>query len=182
MNNLNIDKTNTYVVDNFMCKNFINLSDEEIRMVLEWRNAPVIRQSMYNTDEISYESHRAYIENLKDRDDRYYWLVFNEDKPFGVIDLIDVDKEERKSDFGYYIRPDAHNSGEGLQFVYAMFKFFFSLGIEELHSSVHINNKKAIVIDKYFGSRFREEDTFEMNGEKYVPFELPKAVFEKKFK
>lgn len=182
MTGLNVNKHTVYTINNFRYKNFIDLTEDEIRMVWEWRNAPEVRLSMYNKDGIPYDSHVKYIENLKNRDDRYYWLVYKNEEALGVIDLVDVDESRTKAEFGYYLQPESQNSGEGLNFVYATFKLFFQLGIEILESSVNIENKKAIVIDKYFGCKFEDANIFELNGEKYIPFVLQKMVFLKKFK
>lgn len=182
MDGLKVDKHTVYTINNFRYKNFVDLTEDEIRMVWEWRNAPEVRLSMYNTDEIPFDSHVRFIENLKNRDDRYYWLVYKDDEAFGVIDLVDVDEYRTKAEFGYYIRPEFQNNGEGLNFVYAALKLYFQVGIKALESSVNVENKKAIVIDKYFGSKFDEANVFELNGEKYIPFVLQKSVFEKKFK
>ena len=38
-------------------KNFVNLTDEEIKLVHTERNKSVIREKMYNQNEIPFESH-----------------------------------------------------------------------------------------------------------------------------
>lgn len=182
MDGLKVEKNRLYSIGEFDFKNFTELDDNEIRMVLEWRNNLLIRKQMYSKDEISYDSHVSYIERLKLREDRYYWLVYKSNIPFGVIDLVDINETREVAEFGYYMRPDCFNSGEGLNFVYNSIKFFFHLGIKELFSSVNVNNRQAIVVDKYLGCQIKEEEIYELEGDKYYPITLSKEVFEKRFK
>ena len=67
--------------------NFIDLSLEEKIMVLGWRNHPEIRKWMYNQDEIKLEEHLNFIDSLKLRKDKLYFLVKKEDEFIGVIDF-----------------------------------------------------------------------------------------------
>ena len=45
--------------------NFINLSLDERKMILEWRNSPNIKKYMYTQDNISLENHLKFINTLK---------------------------------------------------------------------------------------------------------------------
>ncbi len=55
--------------------NFVDMSLDEKKMVLEWRNHPNIRKYMYNRYTISLEEHLNYIESLKNAKDKRYFLV-----------------------------------------------------------------------------------------------------------
>ncbi len=44
--------------------NFINLNEDEIRLVLSWRNNPTIKKWMYTKEDISLEDHLNFIKSL----------------------------------------------------------------------------------------------------------------------
>ncbi|MFA5455040.1 MAG: UDP-4-amino-4,6-dideoxy-N-acetyl-beta-L-altrosamine N-acetyltransferase [Sulfurimonas sp.] len=93
--------------------NFTDLTLEEKKMVLLWRNHPTIKQWMYNNDDISLENHLNFIETLKDCTDRLYFLVKRDDDYIGVIDFTNIDKESKSSEFGLYASPYAKIAGIG---------------------------------------------------------------------
>ena len=62
-------------MENIQLLNFIDLELKEKEMILEWRNHPDIRKWMYNQDEIKFEEHLNFIDSLKLRKDKLYFLV-----------------------------------------------------------------------------------------------------------
>ena len=62
-------------MENIKLLNFIDLKLEEKEMILKWRNHPDIRKWMYNQDEIKFEEHLNFIDSLKLRKDKLYFLV-----------------------------------------------------------------------------------------------------------
>ena len=71
-------------------KNFINLTDDEKLLVLEWRNSDRVRSKMANTEIIPKENHLKFIESLKTRNDCKYWLFMIDDVPVGVYDIVKI--------------------------------------------------------------------------------------------
>ena len=68
--------------------NFIDMSLEEKKMVLEWRNHEEIRKWMYNQDEISLDEHLKFIQNLEFNPFKQYLIVKKGNEFIGVIDFI----------------------------------------------------------------------------------------------
>ena len=59
-----------------MFKNFTKITDAEKHLILGWRNSEHIREKMLHKDIISWESHKSFIEQLKDRKDCIYYLIY----------------------------------------------------------------------------------------------------------
>ena len=57
----------------YTLRNFVNLDLPTKLLVLSWRNNEKIRKWMYNTGIISEQDHLSFIENLRNREDCYYW-------------------------------------------------------------------------------------------------------------
>lgn len=151
---IEIDRQKIYESHGYKFKNFICLTDEEKRMVLQWRNHKIVRNKMVNKEPISLESHLLYIESLKTRTDCYYWLVYYPDgAPIGVLDLLHVDKENDTAEFGEYLNPDT----AGLGFEFLIECNFFIFGILKLGNNlltVNVNNKEVLLFVKYTGGSF----------------------------
>ena len=58
---IKIDKTKTYCIGDYYYKNFATLSDDEVRLVWEWRNDARIREWMTNQEEIPFENHLTFL-------------------------------------------------------------------------------------------------------------------------
>lgn len=149
---IEIDKYKEYESHGYRFKNFLLLSDDEKRMVLDWRNHEKVRSMMVNKDIIPLENHLKFLESLKDRADCYYWVVFSPgDSPIGVLDLLHVAKEKDTGELGFYLNPD--EAGKGFEFMIEC--NFFVYGVINLgnnHVTVNSKNKEILLFNKYVGT------------------------------
>lgn len=150
---MQVDKKRTYNYDKYSYVNFVNLSDDELLLILQWRNHPDIRKCMNNTELIPVDSHLNYCHNLKKRDDVFYWLIKKEEKPIGVLNIIDVDYEQGTCEPGFYLAPEVMGRGESI-FVLSNYKDFLlnGLGFNALVGHNYADNKPALVFTMFFGA------------------------------
>ena len=147
-----IDRQHIYQHGRYAYKNFILLSEDEKKLVWAWRNDPRIRAWMTNGDEIPWENHLRFIESLKNRTDKVYWLVLKDEQPIGVFDIIDIDDEKAETEPGYYLHPDLLDSGEGLPFNFNFRSFLYDvLGFECVKGNIKVGNERALTISTFFG-------------------------------
>lgn len=153
---MNIDKTKTYHVGDYTFENFVNLDDETIEKIRVWRNHPDIRKVMYNTEVISEEHHLKFISSLSTTDSKFYWLVFRQGNPVGVMNVVDVDYEKSNGQLGYYLLPQYLSSGIGLEFISTVIYFIFSeLGFSTLFGRTEMKNRDALAINFHMGFKMR---------------------------
>jgi len=144
--------------------NFIELSLEEKKRVLEWRNQPSIRQWMFNQEEISLTSHLNYIDSLPLKNDRSYFLVKQNTHEIGVIDFTNIDYKHKKTEFGIYSNPAL--KGVGKLLMEAIIDYAFNtLKVITLISEVFEDNIPAIKL--YNRYLFKNMDRKKVNN-KYV--------------
>lgn len=150
---MQVDKNKIYKYDKYSYKNFVNLTDEELLLILQWRNHPDIRKCMNNTEPIPEESHLNYCHNLKNREDVIYWLILKENQPVGVLNIIDIDYENGICEPGFYLSPEVMGRGEGI-FVLSNYKDFLlnELGFHALVGCNYADNKPALVFTMFFGA------------------------------
>ena len=169
-----------YEVKGFYFKDYTNLSLDEKRMVLDWRNSESVRKWMYNQEIISLEDHLRFIETLSEREDRYYWLVYSANgEPIGSCYMVDIDRKKDQAEFGLYMRPDSRVFG--FDFVRTCFYFYFvALDFNNIYCAVDARNRDAMSIDMFLGCDFKDEK--QENGIKYlISTNLHKELFVQKY-
>ncbi len=156
-------------MQNIKLLNFIDLKLEEKEMILKWRNHPEIRKWMYNQDEIKLEEHLNFIDSLKLRKDKLYFLVKKEDEFIGVIDFLDLDKKEIF--YGIYSNPNSKIMGVGRILNEISIDFAFnSLKAHKLKLEVFEDNIQVRNLHKKY--KFRETSQKYVNNKKVICMEL----------
>ncbi|AVM58652.1 UDP-4-amino-4,6-dideoxy-N-acetyl-beta-L-altrosamine N-acetyltransferase [Bacteroides heparinolyticus] len=177
---IDINKKQEYKSSKYIFKSFLELSDQEKKMILEWRNSESIKKWMYNKNEIQLKEHLEFIDNLKERNDRYYWLVMSfKGNYIGVVNINDIDKASDTAELGLYMNP---KSGElGYNYVRECFYFFFNiLDFGHLYCAVAENNRNALLIDAFLGCEFSSQK--KVDGDNYlVSTNLDRNLFMEKY-
>jgi UDP-4-amino-4,6-dideoxy-N-acetyl-beta-L-altrosamine N-acetyltransferase len=149
--------------------NFTELSLDEKKMVLQWRNHPDIAKWMFTQETISLEDHLSYIESLKSKKDKVYFLVKKGLEAIGVIDLANIDYEKRSAEIGIYAKPQLRGVGSYLMEAiidYALHK----LKINTLFAKVFTENISAIKLYKRY--HFKTYGKKEINNKQIQLMEL----------
>lgn len=162
---IQIDKKKIYESHGYKFKNFVSLTLEEKLMILEWRNNNKVRKMMVNKDIISETEHLRFIENLKEREDCFYWLVVDrEGNDIGVLDIIHVDEKNDAGELGFYLNP--LEVGKGFEFVLECDYFIFNtIKLGNNLITIDVDNKDVLMLNAYFGTTF--EGIKEIEGKKY---------------
>ena len=139
--------------------NFTDLSNDEKKIILEWRNNPNIKKWMYTQDDITPESHLNFIDSLKNSKEKLYFLVKKEDENIGVIYFTNLTKKEVY--FGLYANPTIKILGVGRILEELSIDFAFnSLNARKLKLEVFEDNIQVINLHRKYN--------FKKSGEKFV--------------
>jgi UDP-2,4-diacetamido-2,4,6-trideoxy-beta-L-altropyranose hydrolase len=103
-------------------ENFVNLSEVEKQLVLNWRNSDEIRLNMFTNHVISMEEHSQFIEKLKDDHNNFYWLVREGSTPIGVVSAQKIDTTAESCFLGIY----SMSRGAGTRILRHFFNLWFS--------------------------------------------------------
>ena len=148
--------------------NFTDLKLQEKEMILKWRNYPEIRKWMYNQNEIKLEEHLNFIESLKSRKDKLYFLVKKEEEFIGVIDFTQL-VEKKSVHMGIYSNPNLKGNGKILLNKIIDYSFN-NLKVERIFSEGLMENEKAYILYKSFNFKDIFEKT--INNKKVICMEL----------
>ena len=155
-------------MENIKLLNFIDLNMEEKEMILKWRNHPDIRKWMYNQDEIKLEEHLNFIESLKSRKDKLYFLVKKDKEYIGVIDFTEIIEEESLH-MGIYTNPNIKGNGKILLNKIIDYSFD-NLKVKKIYSEVFSQNNKAYELyEKY---NFKDISRKTINNKEVICMEL----------
>lgn len=125
--------------------NFTDLTDEQILMILCWRNDERVAKFMKNKS-VSEQEHRNFISNLKNDETKRYFLVKEDSDYIGVIDFVGIAADS--CEFGIYANPEL--KGKILMQTIAEYAAK-TLKVGELKSCVYNENEKAIALYRKFG-------------------------------
>ena len=136
-------------------KDFTTLSKSESKMVWEWRNHNKVCEFM-KTKNIPFEMHCAFLESLKLDSTKLYFLVFKDSMPIGVVDFVNIKKNE-SCEFGIYQNPNLHGFGKIL--MEAMLNYAKdTLKLKRIYACAFVENKRAEALYLHFGFKIYNKD------------------------
>lgn len=147
--------------------NFTKLSLDEKRLILQWRNNPLIKKWMYTEEDISLEDHLSFIDSLLLSQDKLYFLVKEGMEYIGVIDFVNIASDSLN--MGIYANPFLKNKGTIL--LEEIIKYSFDiLKVKKIKAEVFKENEKACnLYKKYNFTTINEKN---INNREVVCMEL----------
>ena len=140
----------------FLFKSFSLLNEKEMKQILDWRNHDIVRKWMFNKNIIEEKDHINFIMHLHEKKDKAYWLVFKDDKPMGVVNLINFTGES--CEWGIYIRPDMIGSGLGIDIQYYFLNILFTeINIKTLIAFINTDNNENLKVQQLFDFNLENE-------------------------
>jgi len=132
--------------------------DDDLCLMLCWRNAPEVRRHMYTRHEISLAEHQAWWERTKARPDQRYFMYEFQGSPQGVIGFTALDPVNQNASWAFYAAPDA-SRGTGSRMEFLALDFAFGeLRLHKLYCEVLASNPAVVRLHQKFG--FQTEGVF----------------------
>lgn len=143
------------------------IREDEVELMLEWRNAPEVRMYMYNRNEIPRQTHLDWWERTKQRDDCQYFMYEDNRTPLGIVAFTGINRKHANSSWAFYAATNApRGTGSQMEFL-ALDHAFGTLDLHKLHCEVLSSNHAVVRLHKKFGfiieGGFREQ--FFLDGE-----------------
>lgn len=127
------------------------IQEHELEMMLEWRNGPVVRNSMFNTDIISLNDHLQWWERTKRDDSLQYYFYEYAGAPYGVVCFKDINKLKCQAMWGFYTSPNAERGMGTKMLLLALDLAFNDMKIHSVYSEVIEYNLPSIKIHEKLG-------------------------------
>ena len=153
------------------------LTHDKIEMIRNWRNSSKIARFMEFREYITPEMQEKWFKSI-DNENNFFFIIEYEKKEIGLINIKDVDYEQKTGEGGIFIFDDAYlNSDVSFRANLCISDFFFeTLGMEKLIVHILSDNKRAIKYNLMFGYE-KQPNQEKINNQLYC---LEKEIYFKK--
>ena len=142
----------SYQLDTISFINYIELKDEQLHQILNWRNHPDIRKWMYNAEPISMKDHIEFCSKLSQSTNKGYWLVQIDNQNIGTVNINPFDSTKNEAEWGFFLNPEFFKSDYSLTlFFYTVKLFLEEFNLNALSGFVKKTNASAIALNEFFG-------------------------------
>lgn len=127
------------------------IQDQELELMLSWRNEPSIRQHMYTTHEISKEEHLSWWKRVKGSERQRYFMYEYAGASLGIVGFTGIDQANQNSSWAFYASPRAPKGTGSRMELLALNYAFDQLGLHKLCCEVLASNNPVIKLHEKFG-------------------------------
>lgn len=137
---------------------FKPLSEANLEMVRIWRNSDDVRLFMQYQEIITPEQQQTWFQQL-DKATNYYFVTYQNEIPFGVYNIKDVDFNVGIGESGAYLKNrDIWEGDFSMRGALSIIIFAFEiLKLNALKCSVLKTNKKVLVYNQQMGFQINEK-------------------------
>lgn len=128
--------------------------EEDLELIANWRMSPEVTKYMYTDPIITKDSQFAWYKSIISDEKVRYWLVEFDKVKIGVFYLTNIDTENKRCYWGYYIG-DTSFRGKGIarELECNIYDYvFFKLKLNKLCVEVLAFNEKVVKIHEKYGS------------------------------
>lgn len=145
------------------------LDDTTIMKIREWRNQEFVRKMMFNKDIIDEETHIRWIDELKNDTNRYLFVFYLDDEPFGVTQYKYHSEKNAIETGDYLISEDYQLMGYGVIMEYFEQKIvYYHLYCKQIYGEVIEFNTQCVRLNQYMGFESRQISQYEnIDGRDY---------------
>ena len=129
---------------------FEPIKEQDLEMILEWRNAPFVRKNMYTSHEIKLSEHIKWFNNISKDCSKQYFITVIDDVPVGVIGFTEINNVKGLATWAFYTSSDApRGSGSYIEY-YALEYAFNELALHKLRCEVLGFNQSVVKLHQKF--------------------------------
>lgn len=148
-----------------------SLSEDDLLMLLAWRNHFDVRRFMLTQHEIKFDEHLDWFQKSSNDSSRRLLLIEEAKMPIGYVQFTKV-REDRVADWGFYAAPNSPK-GTGRKIgITALNYAFFTLKLHKVCGQALKNNEKSISFHQRLG--FKKEAL--LRDQKYIDGEYHSVV------
>ena len=126
------------------------VTDEDLQMVLAWRNHADVRRYMFTQHEIGLDEHRKWFAKANQDPSRSLLIVEEDKQAIGYVQFSKVENGG-VADWGFYVRPDAPKGTGRKLGVMALNHAFGSLKLHKVCGQAIASNQASIAFHQHLG-------------------------------
>lgn len=130
------------------------IREEDLENIMHWRMRPDVTKFMPTDPIIKMENQIAWLDNVRKDNTGEKWVIVQDDTPVGVISIADIDLENKRCSWGYYIGEKEFRSLKlAISLEMSLYDYVFDvLGLEELYNDVFCINEGVVKLHLACGS------------------------------
>ena len=127
------------------------IRQDELELMLDWRNSPNVRANMYTRHEITLTEHLNWWNRIQENNSQQYFMYELNGTPMGIIGFNNVDIINRNSSWAFYASPTAPRGTGSKMELLALDHAFLDIKLHKLCCEVLAFNKPVISLHQKFG-------------------------------
>lgn len=136
---------------------FREITPDDAELIGTWRTSDRVTQYLNTDVEFNLENQVNWIYSSRNRSDYYHWLILNDGRPVGHIQITGIDLKTKSAEWGYFIGEE-DSLGIGGHVPALLYSFCFKfLGLEELRVQCLHTNPRVIALHQAYGYHFKPE-------------------------
>ena len=126
------------------------MTEDDLSMVLSWRNHPDVRRFMLSTHEITFTEHRNWFAQAKYDKTRRLLIIESSKQAFGFVQFSKVENNGA-ADWGFYLSPEAPKGSGRILGVRSLNFAFQNLNLKKVSGQVISSNLASIKFHRRMG-------------------------------
>lgn len=163
----------TNIMENYQLR---PIAEQDLHLVLEWRNSETIHSCMLTDHRITWEEHFNWFQRMKSQTPKRNFVFAYRGHPIGYIGYTEFDEENHTCSPGAYLAPDAAAPTEAaLCLFYTSIDYAFTqLDMIRLNTDVFADNERALKLDLFLGYEIHHEEDHHVikNGQDKLVYRL----------
>jgi UDP-4-amino-4,6-dideoxy-N-acetyl-beta-L-altrosamine N-acetyltransferase len=131
------------------------MTQDDLLMVLTWRNHSDVRRFMYSPHEITLTEHREWFARASHDMTRRLLIVEISKQALGFVQFSQV-ADSGTADWGFYVSPEAPKGSGRMLGVAALNYAFDSLNLKKVYGQVISSNQSSIAFHQRMGFALEE--------------------------
>lgn len=138
----------------------IEIKEEDLELIRNWRNSEEVSRYMYTSDQITPEQQLDWFTKIKNDDSQKYWLIEYDNIKLGLVSIYNIKQNFKHCSWAFYLgNSDVRGAGIGSKVEYTILNYVFEImKFNKLMCEVFSFNEKVIQMHKKFG--FQQEGLF----------------------
>lgn len=147
------------------------IDESDLERIMNWRMSPEVTTYMNTNPKLTLDGQKKWLKSLEGNESVRYWLVEVNGQPAGVINLADIDYENKNTSWAYYIGEKSLRSIQlAISLELSLYDYVFEkMRLDEIHGEIFSLNGAVIKLHKLCGCKVVEvvPEEVEKEGVKY---------------
>lgn len=141
------------------------VKEDDLECIMNWRMSPDVTKYMNTNPKLTLEEQRKWFSSIQENQTVRYWVIEVNSTPAGVINLAEIDYENKRTSWGYYIGEKQLRSMKlAMSLELSLYAYVFEeLDFEEIYGPVFSLNWEVIRIHEMCGAHIVKECKKELN-------------------